>query len=231
MDLQVLMNEATNALLASPEAKKAVEDRVKKTFEQILDDQLSRYSAFGKTIEASLKQAFTIDPTAISFPEYQQLLLNYITEAVAVDQQIKLKFGVETILGKFFTPLPESLTITEVVRAFILAAMEGFDRDEIKSEAEFTLIIERSRGFTYIYLDQHGGLDKYKCQFNLGIHDGRVFTANDSGVDFKSLKMRPPHGFASFLFKAFSQKIAIVDDNPDVYELAHFPEITSGEDD
>jgi len=216
MDIEQVVQSKMAEIVSSGFMDKIIEDQLKKTIKDVVDDALRSYSDFGKSLKEALAKALEVDFGHIDLPSYNQLVANWVKKIVNAAIITQGKAQIQENLKDFFKPLEkDTWRVTEIVEEFIKSIQEDDDRRERDGE-NITFIAEASGSFSHFYLDADGNKEKYRCKHRFGIHDGKIFNVNIDGVDAGTARFDRFYDFEGFLFKLYAAKATIIDDSGDV---------------
>lgn len=205
-DLKSAVSTAFSNVVASGAIEQAIEKQLADTISSLIQAQLRDYSDFGKAIKERVQQAVCVNLDRMDLPTYNDLILQIIRRQVDGVMHSDVAKQIEANMAKLLERAPASITLEKLVEDFIDAHKE--DREG----QDFTLLIERKYGSTYVCLDVESGKSGYQCDFRLGIGpDGDVYHLAFGGKEVsKSLFMGPFYGFERTLFQLYAAKTKLI---------------------
>lgn len=220
-DLKSAVSTAFSNVVASGAIEQAIEKQLAATISSLIQNEMREYSDFGKAIKDRVQQAVCVNLDRMDLPSYNELILQIIRRQVDGVMHSDVAKQIEANMAKLLERPPASIKLEKLVEDFIESHKE--DREG----QDFTLLIERKYGSTYVCLDVESGKSEYQCDFRLGINrDGDVYHLAFGGKEVsKSLFMGPFYGFERTLFQLYAAKTTLIveaDDHADNYST-EFP--------
>lgn len=205
-DLKSAVSTAFSNVVASGAIEQAIEKQLANTISSLIQDQLRDYSDFGKAIKERVQQAVCVNLDRMDLPSYNDLILQIIRRQVDGVMHAEAAKQIEANMAKLLERAPTSITLEKLVEDFI----ESHKEDH--AGQDFTLLIERKYGSTYVCFDVESGKAEYQCDFRLGIdRDGDVYHLAFGGKEVsKSLFMGPFYGFERALFQMYAAKTKLI---------------------
>jgi len=219
MDIQKEIESAATRLIESGKIEKTIEAVLEETIKQGITQALKSYSDFGKQIEEAIKKAVNI--SNVDFPDYNKLVSTWVMD-IANRSMIQVgKAQIEANLKEFFQPLEkDTWKASEIVEKFIKSIREDVPGDN----GEITCIVETNendsltslRKYWAIYLDEDRNIQKYKCKIQIHIKEDGVWRVMIDGEDSREMKFPSIYGFKDFIFKLYSTKAKIINDEHNI---------------
>lgn len=214
-DIKNAVATAIGSIVASGAIEKAISTELEKTIASIVKDQLRQYSDFGKIIEAKVKEALVIDPDRISFPVYNDVILQILQRQMDAYMTEQASQGVGEFMAKLLTAPPKEITLSALLKEYV----EEINDDHEFDHQHFDLEIEGpdDNGYTRVKFGQQK-TSRYSIsgskdfEFSLS-EDGRVYVMriNDKKLE-NGLFTGPFYGFERTLFQMWLAKTKIVFD-------------------
>lgn len=205
-DLKTAVSNAFANVVASGAIEQAIEKQLASTIGDLIKHELREYSDFGKAIKERVQQAVCVNLGQMDLPSYNDLILQIIRRQVDGIMQSEAAQQLESNMTKLLEQAPAEITLQKLIEEFIEANKED------KEGQDFTLLIERKWGSTYICLDEDAGKSEYSCEFRLAIDkDGKVYSLVLGAKDVaKTLFMGPFYGFERTLFQLYTAKSKVI---------------------
>lgn len=247
-DLKNAVNESMQKIISDGSVEKMIEEKLKKTVNDIIDSQLSSYSDFGKKLQEKIKTGLSVSFDKVSFPEYNQTILRLVEGIVnnAVTDETQKKFK-EDLLKLFGKP-PAEIKLSELIEKYIEENKDDeFEREEAERIAliitpkdidkYYTVALnptDTKRGFSRI--DSSTIHEWTDCKFYMSVRlednssdRGKLSWINDKD-GLKSHQFMPTclHGFSRLLYQMYCAGSTIVFDqgfDADDYDT-YYPEDT-----
>ena len=205
-ELKQLVSEAFDKIVASGAIEQAIEKKLTDTITRAIDDQLSSYSDFGKSVKDQVSNALAVDLSQAGLPTYGHLVTEIIRRRVEASMHGEFAAQLEKDIAELLAPAPAEITVEALIEEFIKAHGEGREGER------FTLLIENEgRGFQYVALDKEERTEKYSCDYRIGVMDGQVYHLKFGRQDVqKTLFVGPLGGFEKLLFQLFTAKSKLI---------------------
>lgn len=205
-DLKSAVSTAFANVVASGAIEQAIEKQLADTISNIIKTELREYSDFGKAIKDRVQQAVGVNLDQMDLPSYNDLILQIIRRQVDGIMQSEAAQQLESNMAELLEQAPAEITLEKLIEDFIEANKED------KEGQDFTLLIERKYGSTYICLDEDPGKAEYSCDYRLAVdHDGKVYSLMLGTKDVaKTLFMGPFYKFERTLFQLYAAKSKVI---------------------
>ena len=205
-DLKSAVSTAFSNVVASGAIEQAIEKQLASTISSLIQNEMREYSDFGKAIKDRVQQAVCVNLDRMDLPTYNDLILQIIRRQVDGVMHSEAAKQIEANMAKLLERAPTSITLEKLVDDFIESHKED------RAGQDFTLLVERKYGSTYVCFDVESGKSEYQCAFRLGIDpDGHVYHLAFGGKEVsKSLFMGPFYGFERALFQMYAAKTKLI---------------------
>lgn len=205
-DLKSAVSTAFANVVASGAIEQAIEKQLADTIGSLIKAELREYSDFGKAIKDRVQQAIGVDLKRLDLPSYNDLILQILHRQVDGIMRSEVAQQLESNMAKLLEQAPAEITLDKLIEQFIEANKED------KEGQDFTLLIERKYGSTYICLDEDAGKSEYNCDFRLAIDkDGQVYSLMLGAKDVaKTIFMGPFYNFERTLFQLYAAKSKVI---------------------
>jgi hypothetical protein len=205
-DLKFAVSTAFGNVVASGAIEQAIEKQLAETISSLIKTELREYSDFGKAIKDRVQQAVGVNLDRMDLPSYNDLILQIIRRQVDGIMQSEAAQQLESNMAKLLEQAPVQITLEKLIEDFVEANKED------KEGQDFTLLIERKYGSTYICLDEDAGKSEYSCDFRIAVdQDGAVYSLMLGAKDVaKTLFMGPFYGFERTLFQLYAAKSKVI---------------------
>ncbi|VVE29247.1 hypothetical protein PEP31012_03580 [Pandoraea eparura] len=227
-DMQQAVNAAFANVIASGAIEKAIQERVTKTVNDLINDQISAHSDFGRQLRDHVKAALQVDFSHLGIPGYNDFLLKIIRGQVEAQLNSSVGKHVETQMTQLLAPAPAQIKLSELVAQFIKDNDESHYGCSCDGPEQITLVVEGSeipRGYHRVYLDKEEGKSKYQCKVQLALTDeGEVYSITiDEEEVKKSLFVGPLYGFDLRIFQMHAAGTKIIVDGNEHTIDTHYP--------
>jgi hypothetical protein len=218
------IHAATDKLIASGKIEEMIEKCVTDAVKSGVESALRSYGDFGKTVDAAVKQAVQFDPSELSLPAYNEVIINLVRNKVEklihVQGAEQLAKHLDEMIGGI---APAEIKLSEIVDAF---RKECIDDD---GRGEGTVIVEKAEGSYsgqtwHIYLhdtklDRLDRYSKHRADYQIDIMGGNIYSLKLK-YDQKHTKGNAAaqpligkyHGFSKLLYQAYCVGSKIVVD-------------------
>jgi len=219
MDLNEIGRMAVGKVLESGVIEKKIEEAIGKTLTELIENNFSSYSDFGKNLKEKLKKSFNADMDRVSIPEYHTKMLTYITTEIELNMKNNFNDTMKERIQKFFKPLEkDEYKISEIVELYKDNIDFDFknDCDVIDKDYEITAFVDRSQNveyYYYLYLDSKPNTSRYQCEYQIGFSEDCLFTVSHNDGELLKIKHTILDGFERLLFNLFSCKTKIINDS------------------
>lgn len=162
-DMQQAVNAAFANVIASGAIEKAIQERVTKTINDLINDQISAHSDFGRQRRDHVKAALQVDFSHLGLPGNNDFLLKIIRGQVEAQLNSSVGKHVETQMAQLLAPAPAQIKLSELVAQFIKDNDESHYGCSCDGPEQITLAVEGSeipRGYHQVYLDKEEGKAK-----------------------------------------------------------------------
>lgn len=205
-DLKSAVSTAFANVVTSGAIEQAIEKQLADTIGSLIKAELREYSDFGKAIKERVQQAVCVNLDRMDLPSYNDLILQIIRRQVDGIMQSEAAAQLESNMAKLLEQAPTEITMEKLIEDFIEANKED------KEGQDFTLLIERKYGATYISLDEEPNKREYDCDFQISVDkDGKVYSLMLGAKDAsKTLFMGPFYGFERALFQMYAARTKLI---------------------
>lgn len=214
MDFREQVVAAVDQVAVSGKLEAAIAAAVEKTLVEIIRDQLTKYSGFGKQLEEVVKKSLAFQGE-LDLPSYNDTILKIIGRQVEAYTSNAIQRQVAENMKELLTPAPESIKLTELVAAYIEHVKEHAHSGVTYGEAEISLHFTSDDGaFRYIELDSEPNKRRYECAISIGVDNkGIVYVLRfrNQNVE-KDMFAGPFYGFERMLFQMKAAKSTIIFD-------------------
>lgn len=217
MDLEKVVKEKFAEVVSSGFVEEQIKNMLQQTVKHAIEQSLKSYSDFGKTVEKAISEAINLKN--LDFPEYNQLVSNWVREIVDRSMISVGKAQIEANLKTFFQPLEKSeWKASEIAQQFI----ESLKEDSPGDSGEIAFIIDTKNSsdicsdYWAIYMDEDRKKERFRCKYQIHINKTGVWRVEIDGSDSREMKSICLHGFEEFLFKLYATKAMIIDDDNNV---------------
>lgn len=230
MDLNNLVNEQMKRLVDDGIVEKMVKEKLEETVKDAVNDLLRPYSDFGKELRKAVAESVKVNFNNLKLPTYNQMILDEVQKSVDLNIREGGLGEVKRTLVEILDNTPKEFNLSEILDTFKDEIIDGYDWEEDDDNLgdEITLHIEHdkslytSNSYTHIYFDVLEDLQKYKCRYQIDLHNGIIYSVKIDGSEYKPRYIY--NGLAkleTLLFKIHSSGAKIVldkGDNPNYYD-------------
>jgi hypothetical protein len=217
-ELQNSIVEAFQRKVADGKFDQIVEEKMTKLMHSVVDDALSNWSDFSKSLKKKLSSDLELRVTEIDFATYNAGLIQHLKRVVQENYvgmfQQRMIDTVDDVLKK----PPEKMRLSELIKKF----KEDCDEDE---SHEMSFHFERNGDFVRIYFDKDEDKKEYDCAYKIYMYKGELTNIQikdwSGKISFKDPRplTHSLHGFDSFLFRFYSwgSELILDEDHVDTY--------------
>lgn len=212
------LNKMVNASLAKIEqeniVKDLVDERIKKTLRDIIEESLGTYSKFGKELKTQIGEQLQINLENLDIPRYNVLIRNAIK--LKIDEFVTVN-GIEKIkkdLDELFMDTQKEYKLSELINSLKKESREDYDGCQ-----EISFHLNDCSSLAFVDFDPEPGLADYECRYKLviGRETGVIKTAElgDKKIDEK-LIMGGLFGTKKMIFQAYASGAKIIIDKENI---------------
>lgn len=216
MDLQKLMNEKFDAIIASGAFDAMIEKSINKLLEELSSEYFRSYGEFGKNLKEHINKQLNISLDKLVLTEYSSVVCGIIKSTLENTVLEKATPLIETQINDFLKVLDKKeYKLSEVIKQFIEARIHN-------DEKEMTAIIRTSRwGSIYVSLDEDANTAERNCDYQFAISDkgGHIYNFEIKGKIPDPTKENISRGFDQFLFQLYACECKIIVDADECEEL------------
>jgi SMC interacting uncharacterized protein involved in chromosome segregation len=221
MDIQVVVQDQLNKIIADGKLEEIVRTKIEKTLDDVVQDLVRSYSDFGKSLKDEISKAFKIDFERISAVDYNHIVVSIVKEQLDKKLIESVNEPISEEIKDYFGQLEKKeWKLSEIIDKFKQDVVE--DKHE---GGEISLHIEKSNyGSTHISFDKEEGKRYYDCEYRMSINSKTgipySFDAGTYNVHRGDLRTQSMHGgFDKFFFRLYAQKAIITIDEcePEYY--------------
>ena len=217
MDLEKIIHKTLEDFKEEKLLEKIIRKRLESTLEEVVKDSLQSYSGFGRKLKDHIQKEMVVNLNNLTLPEFNTLLLNWVKEIVQGNVNEVAKAQIEKSLKKFLVPIEKKTwPLTDIIEKF----KAGVNEDDQRHGSEISFHCEEaslsSTNAFHIYFDEEPDQEKYQCDHNIYIADGKLYSVRSGRGDILKSKFKEFYGFDSFLFQLYSADVTIVVDAEDV---------------
>ena len=146
-DIKAAIAQASEKVLSSDLIQRTIETQLKDTVQQIIQQQFSTRSDFGKALHEKVMNQMRVNLGQITFAEYNQVVLGLVQGAInnAVSDSAKDRFEAE--LEQMFGAPPKSIGLSQLIAKYM-----DDQREEMEPSNQMGLIISEIAWSTASYL-------------------------------------------------------------------------------
>lgn len=141
-DLSNAVAGAMAEMIKDGSVEEIIKIKLKKTVDDIIDDQLRSYSDFGKALKEKIHGDLKVNLENVTFAEYNKTIITLVegivNKAVTEDARGKLAADLE----KLFKAPPKEIKLSEIVTMYVGEQGDDFDPDR----GEYVGLIIEKRG-------------------------------------------------------------------------------------
>lgn len=218
-ELQQAVSNAFANVVAAGTIEKVIEEKLTSTITSIISEELRSYSDFGKALGEQVKAAMQVDFSNLGLPGYNDLILKIIRAQVEHQTSQSIAAHVEEQMKELLAPAPAEIKLSELIEEFIKEEDDRFGCSCDKPD-QITLIIHDGtdggrysslKNYHHIYFDKEPGKDKYECDFQIDINEGRVYSVRlDKRDPNKSIFIGPIYGFARRIYQLYAANTRLI---------------------
>jgi len=224
------LNDIVNAKLLEMQATGAVEklinENVEKAISTAISDAFRSYGTIAKSIEEAFKTGFSLDPNAIDFESYNQVMLSAVKQRVlsAFGEDARSKFMSE--MDALLAPAPAQISIDDFVRTITNFWLEDYCNEDYDEYARVELHDKDSGGSIKsaslkIWNSKSSRYSPSSAQLNLFIIEGKLRISH--GMSYNPTCLTEAEAYIFKLYAAGTEITGIQDYNPNThdYKIKH----------
>lgn len=232
-DLQNAVTNAMSTMVTDGTVEKIIREKLEKTIESVIDDQLRSYSEFGKALKEKIAKELSINLDQVSFAEHNHTVFKLV-ESIINKHSVELYTNrMAKDLEAMFERAPETISLQALINEFKNDVEYGDTSDEC-----MTLIIgEPSRSSVWVGFNKESSkgyrndsiTETNECELQMLIDTStgslRMFREND---DKSSNHWLPTtfYGLSRKLFQLYCAGSVITFDernpfDPDYYDTCY----------
>jgi hypothetical protein len=217
MDIQVIVQEQLNKIIADGKLEEIIRTKIEKTMDDVVGDLVRSYSDFGKSLKDEISKAFKIDFDTISAVDYNHIVVSIVKEQL--DKRL-----IESVSDPISNEIEEYFGQLEKKEWKLSEIIDKFKQDVVEDKhegGEISLHVQVSNyGSTHIAFDKEEGKNSYDCEYRMSIDTKTCipysFDAGTYNIHRGDLRVQSMHGsFDKFFFRLYAQKVAIIVDKCD----------------
>jgi len=226
MDIVKLISDKVKEVEANGTLEKIIEKHTIDCLNEIVKDSFKWRGEAKKAMEEALEGKLSVNLKDISLDRYHKIVSQIVEEELngTVINDLRSDIGetVRSITG--FLEKKEH-KLSDVVCQFIENIDKSYDGDMDDDGGTLTLIVNESDSgeFHHIYIDREEDKDKYSCEVQIHLHNGKMYHAQAEGKPFSPFMIDNINGFEAFLFKLYCNNVKIVLDE-DKCEVDYYRE-------
>lgn len=233
-ELKDAIAKAFDNVVASGAIELSIEKKLTSTIIESINDQLSIYSEFGKSVKAKVSEAIQVNLDEMDLPSYSDLVGKIIRRQVEASMQSTFATEFEKNVADLLVPAPAEITLEQLLEQFIEHNKDYCGDGRMHGQPFTLLIADESGGYRTVSLDMEPNQKRHQCAIQIGIkEDGSVWRLELGGRDLKEkLFVGPLFNFEKSLFQMHTARTKlIVPAGADPYDYeTRFP-YPSGHDD
>lgn len=198
MDLQKLMNEKFEALVASGKFDLFIEQNIEKLIKNLTEDYFREYSDFGKALKEHINAGLSINLNTMDLTKYNKVVTDIVKERLLSTVGEAATESITSAINSILDVLDKKeWLLSEVAQEFVKSLSDD--------DKEPFFHIRTSRwGTTYIHIDESEQRNYYDAQYELSIDkDGKLWNFSSQGRMLNPKKERVLGSFEEFLFKLY----------------------------
>jgi hypothetical protein len=199
--------------------KTAIEERVSRLVRNVIDEQTSAYSDFGKLVRDEIKgmlpQAISIDNQS----NFRDAILKIVEKNIAGYRDKQLKDRLNEMMSDLLKKTPATIQLSELIK--YAARMWEVSEPSVHIDVSSGVVA----GYTNVYLDKERNKGKFSCSCSIAMTDsGKVYSIKVHGQDMRdSLFVGPIYEFERYLFWLYTGGTIVEIDVTDPNDI-YFPE-------
>jgi hypothetical protein len=219
IDLEKQISDAVADAIAPEKIGALIQKNVSAVVDDAVKSAFSYSSQFRKLAETSIAQLMPHELKLDKQADWNHFITQAITERVAALNDQRLKEAIAPVLDQLLDTPPESIKLSELVRALVKNWRE---RGDVNSTHQ--LVVESSAtsdGYKDIYISKDKMRSNYSADVRLRVdRDNRVWAINLNGDDLAKQKFAGPYfNVEQQLFQLYACKTKIEIDVRDIDDI------------
>lgn len=215
MDLVKLITQKVEEIAESGKLAEIVEKHATEAIDDIVKYSFRWSGEAKKSIEKALKDKLAIKAENLSLDNYQKIMSDLVAERVNNTNIENLKNQLNEAVDSVTKPIEKrSWKLSEIIEKFIdLEIDKSIDGDMEEDSGECTLSVSKSSGsFYHVYFSKEEDKEYYHCENEIGIHEGRLFTATIDNLPYSPFNTSIMSPFQKFIFQLYCNNVEIIND-------------------
>ena len=129
-DIKTAVAAATDKLIASGAIEQEIEKALAKTVTQVINDQLTSYSTFGKELREHVEKALAVNLDKLTLPSYGQSILALVNNLVRHKAEESIAVSVKKELETLLANPEREVKLSELLDRFKQQHKDDYDRGE-----------------------------------------------------------------------------------------------------
>lgn len=212
MDLNILVNDSLKRIQEEGYVEEVVEEKIKKTITEIINDLFREWGPFGKNLKEELGNNLKVNLQELDLASYNHMVNNVVKENLDKIIHVKGTEKMKESLEKLLASAKDEYTLSELI--------EQMKADESHHGDSITLHInDEGSSLAFIYFDPDEGKRKYDCKYSITValetNEVRAVGIDGSAFDNKVI-MGGLFGLDETLFKIYTNGAKIIIDEDDI---------------
>ena len=129
-DIQAAVAAATTKLISSGAIEQEIEKALAKTVTQVINDQLTSYSTFGKELREHVEKSMAVNFEKLTLPSYGQSILALVSNLVQNKAEESIALSVKKELESLLANPEREIKLSELIDRFKQQHKDDYDRGE-----------------------------------------------------------------------------------------------------
>ncbi|WP_299946653.1 hypothetical protein [uncultured Microbulbifer sp.] len=208
-EIQQLVSTGLENYIKDGRLKEAINKKLEKTIESVLDSALREYSDFGKVLAENIKEQLSVSASQISLPEYNKYISDMVGELYTSVLHEQANDHLKPLIEKALTPVPKEISASQ-----LLEEIESSWKEEEWAYDEIKLDWKESEHAIYLTLN-HPEHSWESVRISLFKDEGengyRICYLNQDGKTYRRGPQAHTHnyGLIGYLFKLYCRETLI----------------------
>ncbi len=180
-DLKEIIERSVDEIVDEGSLEQAIKERIRKTLASVYEEELGKYSDFGKSLTAAVKKSIGLNGE-LELPSYNDAVLEIVRSLVAGQTHAIVQQQVAGQLEELLQPPPAKILFSELVARYVAYCHEeakyGCRCDD---HGQVTVhVVDNEGGYCRIHLDEEPNKSRSECRLSIAVNNrGEVFAIND----------------------------------------------------
>lgn len=220
INIEGIVAESVAAALSPEKLQPIIQSNVEETVKRAIESQFNYRSKFKDLLEEKLAGVMPTDIRDVG--RFGDLVVKTVSGMLGDMQNQAVKQAIQDRLTEMMKPLPQSITLTELLKTITKGLSES---DEARGEDRPAIIIETTEGicagYWHLYVDAEERTEKYSCSIRMDFDkEGKCYSLKINDYDpSKTLFLGSKYGLEALLLNLYTCGVRVQHEEVDVYDF------------